>query len=624
MSDTDPTFVDTGPTRKKNYVFNESTSNSSSESSPAETYPPKIGRKRTKNPSKWKQNVTKRLRNKGKSYVSQSQKKVSARYLKPPCTDKCRLKCNEKINTDDRYKLFCNFWDLGDLVKQRAYVNSCMTDIVPKYKYTNAAQPRHNNKAYHFALNDTQIRVCKTFFKSTLDISDRMIFTIQTKVNENGMMLDDLRGKHKNHRKIDSELRTAIMNHINSIPRIESHYLRASTSRQYIDGSKTIKDLFIDFELQQQQANKDVGTYMTYYKIFTTEFNIGFFAPKKDQCDLCTSYINSNAEQKIVLEESYKRHIEEKNYSRVEKLNDRKKVNKNNRVAVYDLEAVLQCPKGDTSSFYYKSKLNCYNLTITELANKDTNLGYENVHCYFWTECDAKRGAIEIGSCVWEYLKTLSEQDDEEKEVIFYSDNCAGQNKNKYITCLYLYAVKNLNIKRITHKFLIRGHTQNEADSVHSLIEKEVKRNLKSGPIYTPDQYIALIKNAKKSRPVLNVHELNFEAFVDLKTLQEDWGYNFSTNTDGQTVNWNDIKILKMEKFNTTSFWYKTSYKEACYKEVDIRNKRKKMTNISEVTLKAAYSTKQELSENKKKDLKDLLTKSLIPSYYADFYNSII
>lgn len=45
---------------------------------------------------------------------------------------------------------------------------------------------------------------------------------------------------------------------------------------------------------------------------------------------------------------------------------------------------------------------------------------------------------------------------------------------------------------------------------------------------------------------------------------------------------------------------------------------------ISEVTLKPAYTAKQELSDNKKKDLRELLSKSLIPSYYAGFYNSII
>lgn len=251
-------------------------------------------------------------------------------------------------------------------------------------------------------------------------------------------------------------------------------------------------------------------------------------------------------------------------------------------------------------------------------------MAYKNVHCYFWTESDAKRGANEIGSCIWKYLKALSDEveGEEEVEVIFYSDNCCGQNKNKYITTLYMFAVHTLNIKSITHNFLIRGHTQNEADSVHSLIEKKVKKNLKSGPIYTPDQ-IALIKNAKKSQPALNVHELSFESFYDLKLLQEEWGYNFSKNTEGGNVNWNEIKSLKITK-ESTKFFYKTSYLDDSYKEVNVRDKRKKLQPITAVRLSAAYTEKQKLSANKTKDLKELISKALIPSFYTSFYDSIL
>lgn len=87
---------------------------------------------------------------------------------------------------------------------------------------------------------------------------------------------------------------------------------------------------------------------------------------------------------------------------------------------------------------------------------------YDKVHCYFWTESEAKRGAIEIGTCIWQYLEgILCESNIEEKNVTFYSDNCCGHNKNKYIATLYLFAVNTLNIRRIKHKFLITGHTQN-------------------------------------------------------------------------------------------------------------------------------------------------------------------
>lgn len=45
---------------------------------------------------------------------------------------------------------------------------------------------------------------------------------------------------------------------------------------------------------------------------------------------------------------------------------------------------------------------------------------------------------------------------------------------------LLIYAVQVLKIKSISHKYLISGHTQNEGDSTHSTIEKEVCSVLKT------------------------------------------------------------------------------------------------------------------------------------------------
>lgn len=76
----------------------------------------------------------------------------------------------------------------------------------------------------------------------------------------------------------------------------------------------------------------------------------------------------------------------------------------------------MTCRKGDVSSFYYRSRLNCYNFTIVELASKskhnnkkknDSELGaYEEVYCYFWKRRHGNKGAIEIGFCVFDYLKS--------------------------------------------------------------------------------------------------------------------------------------------------------------------------------------------------------------------------
>ena len=110
-----------------------------------------------------------------------------------------------------------------------------------------------------------------------------------------------------------------------------------------------------------------------------------------------------------------------------------------------------------------------------------------------------RRGANEIGSCLLHFLKEKAEEtNSDDLELVLYSDNCCGQQKNKFIITLYLYAVANLKINAITHKFLVSGHSQNEGDAVHSLIEKNIKRALKSGPIYVPAQYATLIRTAKK------------------------------------------------------------------------------------------------------------------------------
>lgn len=49
-----------------------------------------------------------------------------------------------------------------------------------------------------------------------------------------------------------------------------------------------------------------------FYRSFTTEFNINFFKPKKDQCDLCILYENNSEEEKKQLEDTYTSHINEK------------------------------------------------------------------------------------------------------------------------------------------------------------------------------------------------------------------------------------------------------------------------------------------------------------------------
>jgi len=116
-----------------------------------------------------------------------------------------------------------------------------------------------------------------------------------------------------------------------------------------------------------------------YNKIFNEEYNINFFTPKNDQCELCTSFQNAEDEDKEKFRQKYETHQREKELSRKQKDEDKKKSNKNCIVSVYGLQAVLRTA-GDVSVFYYKSRFNFFNFTISELNTGQTK-------SYFSTKC---------------------------------------------------------------------------------------------------------------------------------------------------------------------------------------------------------------------------------------------
>jgi len=208
-----------------------------------------------------------------------------------------------------------------------------------------------------------------------------------------------------------------------------------------------------------------------YRRIFNYDFNLyRFHIPKKDQCNVCETY-KTTIQKTQEIEEIKLKHDLEKNASWKEKEMDKQNaINGTIFSACFDLQAILIIPDGEISNFYYKRRLAMYNLTFCNMKNGDGA-------CYVWNETIAKRVANEIGSCLLNFLQNYFNGTTESpSNLIFYSDNCARQNKNKFITSLYIYAVLTMNIQSIHHKFLIVGHTQNEVDCMHSVIEKQKKK----------------------------------------------------------------------------------------------------------------------------------------------------
>ena len=80
--------------------------------------------------------------------------------------------------------------------------------------------------------------------------------------------------------------------------RVESHYLRKDTKREYLEQTLSISAMYRLYLIWAKKNGKKTATFHHYSDVFKTQFNIGFFKPKKDQCDLCEGYTNADEELK--------------------------------------------------------------------------------------------------------------------------------------------------------------------------------------------------------------------------------------------------------------------------------------------------------------------------------------
>lgn len=94
------------------------------------------------------------------------------------------------------------------------------------------------------------------------------------KKTELGVLDGKLRGKHGNQPTIYPQIKQSVLDFINSVPRIESHYLRAQTTREFISSDKCLADLYRDLKSIRENNGLPFATVSTFNRIFNTDFNI--------------------------------------------------------------------------------------------------------------------------------------------------------------------------------------------------------------------------------------------------------------------------------------------------------------------------------------------------------------
>lgn len=295
-------------------------------------------------------------------------------------------------------------------------------------------------------------------------------------------------------------------------------------------------------------------------------------------------------------------HIKRKEQARKEKETDKlSAIEGKCHVFTQDVQAVKLAPYLQASAIYYKTKLCVHNFTMY-------NLSTHEAVCYWFDECNASLEASVFASCIVDKLQSILNR--KLLPVILFSDGCCAQNRNAILSNALLRLAIDKQII-ITQKYLEKGHTQMECDSVHSAIECK----LKGKEIYLPLQYTNIAKTARTSPMPYDCRTLDYSFFTDFSTNLIYKTIRPGKKTNDPTVT--DLRVLVYKPDGT--IWYKLNFDD----DLQILPCRpQKLTNIEPLNmLPKLYTAKIPISQRKYKDLQDL--KAVLPANSHSFYDDI-
>ena len=515
-----------------------------------------------KKKTKWSRSVRKERKlnlHKGLPFVSSSGKSIAGRQIQP--LKKCRKMCQTFLTDDVRSKIFSEYWSLGTHDRRLSFLSGLINSTEKKCSRTRKFDSNKNRTLTlnnFFEINGQRHSVCKDCFLKTLDEKEGFIRSVTKNkgLNISGIVNLDKRGKKSPKNKISDDRLAKVIEHINSFPSYESHYTRKLNDKKYLPSNLNLQKMY---ELYKQTIDGPVSRV-----IYEREFHklkLAFKKPSVDTCHKCdvlqmqikVAEETNHEENLLASKNSLNLHQSAADLAYSSKAND-KVIAKNDstkKCFSFDLQQCLPTPFLQSSVVFYKRQLWTFNLTIHDnCTGKSFN--------YMWHEGIAGRGANEIASCLYYHLKHNIQPN--ESEITFYSDTCGGQNKNTYVSAMFLKAIQELpNIKIINHKFLVAGHTHMECDIDHSMIEKSKKKS--NTPIYHPHDWYQLVRRTGKVSK-FQVVEMSQTDFFDFSNLLKGPLMVHKLNTDREQFKWQPVSWLQYTKTGKGVLNYKTTLEE--------------------------------------------------------------
>ena len=332
----------------------------------------RLFRKRKATPENWKKNIRKRLRLSGQEYVSTAGKVVQKKQVQECDCSKCRYNCNSKVSFEQRCEIRDLYYELDTYERQKDYICARVQERNTRTfldEDGNAIKKKKGKmRMYTLVVCEEQQRVCKKFFLKTLDISEATVHQALSKKHCGHFHGRDERGRHKAPNKTSEDRLQEIIDHIESFPTAEAHYVRKSSNRMYLATNLNIKRMYEEYVSKCKERGTDAVNEPIYRHVFNEEYNLSFHVPKKDQCQVCNKFDHAKADGTLdeKTKDEYTIHQKRKVVAREQKHtnSDTARQHKNVHTCTFDLQSVLYTPCSLVNLMYYMRKLCCYNLSV--------------------------------------------------------------------------------------------------------------------------------------------------------------------------------------------------------------------------------------------------------------------
>ncbi|CAG9828697.1 unnamed protein product [Diabrotica balteata] len=107
-----------------------------------------------------------------------------------------------------------------------------------------------------------------------------------------------------------SEDKAFLIQFLETIPKMESHYCRKDTNKLYLDTQWTCVNELYKFYTNECVGAKIAKLYNTTFRQELDKQRIALFKAKKDQCDTCTGHSTGKKN-----DEQFQQHLEKKKFS---------------------------------------------------------------------------------------------------------------------------------------------------------------------------------------------------------------------------------------------------------------------------------------------------------------------